>query len=133
MIEKLFNGLYAILQLLGIAFLLLTTRIKENHKRKLVRFGDVLFILGVGNLILHFQAIIGYTLIAVGLMLIFIDQIIRQKSITRDLFVERMKLIWYLFFWTGFLFKELHLPGAVITSYSIHYTKLYESTSFFFI
>lgn len=114
MIEKLFDGLYLFLQLLGVAFLLLTTKIKENHKRKLVRVGDILFVIGAGTLILHLPTIISFALISVGLILILTDQIIRLKSIENDLFVERMKVVWYVFFWTGFIFKILHLQGARI-------------------
>ncbi|WP_068472482.1 hypothetical protein [Saccharicrinis aurantiacus] len=111
-IHKLFNGLYIVLQLLGIAFLMLTTKIKENQKRKLVRLGDLLILVGVGILVLHLPTIIGYTLVSVGLIVILIDQLIRLKTIKTDLFVERMKIAWYLFFWTSVIFKGLHLSGA---------------------
>ncbi|TLX73751.1 hypothetical protein E9993_14935 [Labilibacter sediminis] len=114
MVEKLFDGLYVVLQLLGIAFLLLTTKIKENHKRKLVRLGDLLIVAGAGILILHLPTLAGFALISGGLFVILIDQIIRLKYIKTDLFVERLKIAWYVIFWTGFIFKGLHLPGARI-------------------
>ena len=31
-----------------------------------------------------------------------------------NLLVEWMKLAWYLFFWTGIVFKLFHLPGSLI-------------------
>ncbi len=114
MIGKMFDGLYTLLQLLGIAFLLLTTSIKENHKRKIVRLGDVFIIVGAGIMILHLPTIFGYTLISVGLLAILIDQIIRLKYIRKDLLVEKLKITWYIFFWTGVIFRGLHLPGARI-------------------
>ncbi len=112
MISKLFDGLYVILQLLGFAFLLLTTEIKENHKRNLVRLGDILVICGAGILILHLPNIIGFALISVGLIVILIDQLIRLKK--NDILVGGMKIAWYVLFWVGFIFKGLHLPGAQI-------------------
>jgi len=110
--EQLINRLYTILQLLGIGFLIITSNIKEIHKRKLVRIADFIIVGGVGILILHLSTIGGYTIISIGLLLIFIDQIIRLKTLKKDLLIERLKLIWYLFFWTGAIFKELHFPGA---------------------
>ncbi len=110
--QKLFDGIYVTLQLLGIAFLLLTTKIKENHKRILVRLGDILIIAGAGIMILHLPASVGFLLILFGLIMILIDQIVRLKTMKTNLFVEIMKIIWYLFFWTGVIFKGLHLPGA---------------------
>ncbi len=111
---KLFNGIYVVLNLLGFAFLLLTTKVLENHKRKLTRVGDILIITGVTVQVLHLPIILGFTLISFGLIVVFIDQILRLNVLKNNLFVERMKIVWYLFFWTGVILKLLHLPGSLI-------------------
>ncbi|TRX63277.1 hypothetical protein [Carboxylicivirga sp. M1479] len=111
-IHKFFNVLYIALQLLGIAFLIMTTKLKENHKRKLVWLGDLLIIAGAGVLVMHLPTILAYALISVGLIMILIDQLIRLKITKNDLLVERLKIVWYIFFWTSVIFKGLHLAGA---------------------
>ncbi len=113
-IGKLFDGLYVVLLLLGIAFILLTTKVLENHKRTLVKIGDGLVIVGTGIKILHLPFIVSFVLISAGLIIILIDQLLRLKTKKDDLSVERLKIIWYLFFWTGVVFKIFHLPGAQI-------------------
>ncbi len=114
---KLFNGIYVVLNLLGFAFLLLTTKVLENHKRKLTKVGDILIITGVTVQVLHLPIILGFTLISLGLIVVLIDQILRFKILKNNLFIERMKLVWYLFFWTGVIFKLFHLPGSLLLSF----------------
>ncbi|WP_075590369.1 hypothetical protein [Labilibacter marinus] len=111
-IWNIFTVLYIILQLLGLAFLIMTTKIKDNHKRNLVRLGDLFVIVGAGIIIFKLPVILGYSLMAGGLMVILIDQLIRLKAIKNDLLIERLKIAWYIFFWTSVLFKGLHLQGA---------------------
>ncbi len=113
-VEKLLDGLYVVMQLLGVAFLLMTTKIKENHKRKMVRLGDLFIVIGIISLIIHLTEIVAYGFISLGLIIIFIDQIFRLRFLKKHLFVERMKILWYTFFYTGVIFKGLHLPGSKI-------------------
>ncbi len=113
-INKLFNGIYVVLNLLGFAFLLLTTNVLENHKRKLARVGDILIVTGVAILVLHLPIIAGFALISLGLIIVLLDQILKLKTMKNHLFVEWMKLAWYLFFWVGVVFKLFHLPGSLI-------------------
>ncbi len=113
-INKLFKGMYVVLNLLGFAFLLFTTNVLENHNRKLVRVGDILIVSGVAIQVLHLPIMAGFALISLGLIIVLLDQILRLKTMKNNLLVEWMKLAWYLFFWTGIVFKLFHLPGSLI-------------------